>query len=68
MKPRLMWLGLSLFLSSALIAYLVSKLLGGGVEVFGIVFGVDMFGNFICMAGGVLIGHGATAKKKVVIP
>ena len=63
MRLRFVWLGMSLFISSGIIAYVVSLIMGEP-DAFGVVFGVDMISNIVCFIGGGVLVGGAKAKPK----
>jgi len=58
------WVGISLLFSSAIFAYIASWLLGGGIEVFGILLGVEILQMLICFVGGMVFCSGLSGGGK----
>ena len=69
MKLRMIWIGISLFLSSFLIATIAAWILGGsdatGITVFGVVMGLNVLENLICFLAGGIVVTGMKARRKV---
>ncbi|MCL2607697.1 MAG: hypothetical protein FWD92_04005 [Methanomassiliicoccaceae archaeon] len=64
MRLRYVWLGLSLFISSGLVALLVTMIVGEGASLFGVVFGINLIQDLFVFLGGGSMAYGLMAKPK----